>query len=57
MHGARVVRDQQTAPAQFLDQLFERGLPDPINTMIADRSGDLFAYCGVVLRPEQNPVR
>ena len=40
MHRARVVSEQQTAPPQFVDQLFERGLPDPVNTMIANHSGD-----------------
>jgi hypothetical protein len=57
MHRARVVRKQQTTLPQFVDKLIERGLPDPVNTMIADRSSDLFPYCGVLFRPKQNPVR
>ena len=57
MHRAGVVREQQTALPQFVDKLIERGLPDPVGAMIANRSRDLFAYCGIVLRPEQNPLR
>ena len=56
MHRARVVGKQQTAVPQFGDKLIERGLPDPVHAMIADRCRDLLAYCGVVLRPEQNPL-
>ena len=57
MHRARVVGEQQTALPQFVDKLIERCLPDPVHAMIADRSGDLFAYCGVLFRPKQNPLR
>ena len=56
MHRTGVVGEQHTAPPQFGDKLFERGLPNPVNTMIADRSGDLFAYRSVVLCPQQNPL-
>ena len=57
MHRARVVRKQQTTVPQFGDKLIEGRLPDPVHAMIADRCRDLFAYCGVVLRPEENPFR
>ena len=57
MHRARVVRKQQTAPPQFVNKLIQRGLADAVNTMIADRSGDLFAYRSIVFRPKQNPLR
>jgi len=57
MHRAGVVRKQQTALPQFGDKLIEGRLPDPVHAMIADRCRDLFAYRGVVLRPEQNPLR
>ena len=57
MHGSGIVGQKQPAGLQFIDQLIQRCLPDPIDAIIADRSDDLFAYCSVVLRPEQNPLR
>ena len=41
MHCAGVVRQQQMALAQLIDQLLKRGLPDPIYTGAAERSPDL----------------
>jgi hypothetical protein len=32
-------------------------MADPIYAMVANRSRYLIAYCRVVLRPEQNPLR
>ena len=48
---------KQTTLPQFVDKLIERGLADPVDAMIADRSGDLLTYRSVVLRAEQNPLR
>ena len=52
MHGARVVGKQQMALSQFVDELFQRGLADPVHAMIADGSRDLFADRGIVLSTE-----
>ena len=56
MHRARVVGKQQTALTQLADKLIERGLADAVHAMVADRRGNPFAYCRIVLCPEQNPL-
>jgi hypothetical protein len=56
MHCTGVVRQQQTALAQLIDQLLKRGLPDPIYAGVAERSRDLLADWRVVFLSEQNPL-
>ena len=53
MHGAGIVRQQQTALAQLIDQLLK---PDPIYARLAERSRDLLADYRVVFCSEQNPL-
>lgn len=57
MHRAGVICKQQTALSQFVDKLIERGLADPVYTMIAYRTRNLFAYRRVILCSKQNPLR
>jgi len=57
MHGARVVRQQQTALTQFFDKLIEGCLTDAVQAMNADCRRDLLAYCCLVFCPKQNPLR
>jgi len=52
MHGARVVRQQQTALTQFVDKLIDRGLADAVHTTIPDRRRDLVTNCCVVFCPK-----
>ena len=56
MHGAGIVRQQQTTLTQFVDKLIERGPADAIHTTIPNRCRDLVTNCCVVFCPKQNPL-
>src|SRR5947209_8480248 len=55
MHRSGIVREQQSASLQFLDQLIEVGFANPIDAAIAQNAGDMLSNIGVLPRPEQSP--
>ena len=55
MHGAGIVREQQTALTQFVDKFIERGLSDTVHATVPDCRRDLLTDCCVVFCAKQNP--
>lgn len=55
MHRARVVRQQQPALLQLINQLLQRGLPDSIHAAIAKPAGDLVSKIDISRGSKKNP--
>ena len=56
MHRAGVIGQEQTAGAQFFDELLNRGLTNPIHAIIAKCAGNDRTNRCVFARAKEDPV-